>query len=217
MNDKTAPNTNSNFSFQIRTMKQECTLIRDDVPMLQNNSRSESATITVKQTDRKNQTTQNVQKKVSFKSCFDDNLFEASKVESVAAHSRTTINQSNIQGIQQTITRNSKKSSKKHARNPIPIKTKRIIYARAQGQCEYQSPNNQRCPSNYQLEFDHILSVSQGGTNSINNLQLLCRTHNQIKVFKTHGFIYQKNQQSKAFHHTIDLNCKNRTAKPDIK
>ncbi len=79
-----------------------------------------------------------------------------------------------------------------YPRKSLPISTKRIIFNRAQGQCEYRAPNGQRCHSHHQLEFDHIQSISHGGTNTIENLQLLCRHHNQYKVKETHGFIFQK-------------------------
>ena len=64
----------------------------------------------------------------------------------------------------------------------IPAKTKRIIFQRAHHQCEFTTPNNKRCESKHFLEIDHKHSYSQGGGNEIQNLQLLCRQHNQRKA-----------------------------------
>lgn len=87
---------------------------------------------------------------------------------------------------------------KKHTsvhRQSIPISTKRIVFSRAEGHCEYRSSTGQRCQSRHQLEYDHINSVSHGGGNSIDNLQLLCRHHNQYKVLHTHGFVFSNSKE----------------------
>jgi hypothetical protein len=66
----------------------------------------------------------------------------------------------------------------------IPISVKRIVWRKAQGQCCYQH-NGRRCESRFQLQIDHIISLANGGTNAVSNLQLLCRRHNQMKGFRT--------------------------------
>jgi len=50
---------------------------------------------------------------------------------------------------------------------------KSTIWRKAEAKCEY--PN---CSSTYKLEIDHITPKALGGTNEIQNLRLLCRTHN---------------------------------------
>jgi len=72
-------------------------------------------------------------------------------------------------------------NNKKRSRY-IPAETKRIIFQRANHQCEFTTPNNKRCESKHFLEVDHKHSYSQGGGNEIQNLQLLCRQHNQRKA-----------------------------------
>jgi len=64
----------------------------------------------------------------------------------------------------------------------IPAKTKRIIFQRAHHQCEFTAHNNKRCESKHFLEIDHKHSYSHGGGNETQNLQLLCRQHNQRKA-----------------------------------
>lgn len=72
----------------------------------------------------------------------------------------------------------------------IQTSTKRFIFKRAAGQCEFKNEQGHRCQSRHQLEYDHIHSVSHGGGSEIENIQLLCRHHNQLKVLKTHGFLF---------------------------
>jgi 5-methylcytosine-specific restriction endonuclease McrA len=64
----------------------------------------------------------------------------------------------------------------------LPVSVKRIVWRKAQGQCCYHH-NGKRCESRFQLQIDHIVSLACGGKNSISNLQLLCRKHNQMKGF----------------------------------
>lgn len=67
-------------------------------------------------------------------------------------------------------------------RMTIPTVVRRTVWKRAQGQCCYKNKSTgQRCTSRFQLEIDHIIPVSKGGSNNLSNLQLLCRAHNQWK------------------------------------
>lgn len=74
----------------------------------------------------------------------------------------------------------------------IPQSTKRKIFQRAGGCCEFVSQNGKRCNSKYQLEWDHIIPWSQGGGNDEKSLRVYCRTHNQYRTKETHGFWYNK-------------------------
>jgi 5-methylcytosine-specific restriction endonuclease McrA len=64
----------------------------------------------------------------------------------------------------------------------LPVSVKRIVWRNAQGQCCFHH-NGKRCESRFQLQIDHIIPLARGGKNSIANLQLLCRKHNQMKGF----------------------------------
>ena len=68
------------------------------------------------------------------------------------------------------LTNNFSSSSSRH----IPDSVRREVWSRDQGQCV-------RCRAAEYLEFDHIIPHSKGGSNSINNVQLLCRKCNLYK------------------------------------
>ncbi|WP_413557780.1 HNH endonuclease [Bdellovibrio sp. HCB209] len=65
----------------------------------------------------------------------------------------------------------------KRKRAGIKISTRRKVMELARHKCEY-SGDHTCCNSSFQLQIDHRLPISLGGTDSIENLRVLCRTHN---------------------------------------
>lgn len=63
---------------------------------------------------------------------------------------------------------------KEQAREAIPKAVQREVWRRDGGKC-------QRCGSQENLEFDHIIPVIRGGSSTARNLQLLCSICNGIK------------------------------------
>jgi hypothetical protein len=59
-------------------------------------------------------------------------------------------------------------------REPIPESVRLFVWRRDNGQCV-------RCGSRENLEFDHIIPVSRGGSSTERNMQLLCESCNRSK------------------------------------
>ena len=56
----------------------------------------------------------------------------------------------------------------------ISQKTKNAVWRRDKGRCV-------ECGSRKNLEFDHIIPVSEGGSNTARNIEILCELHNRKK------------------------------------
>ena len=59
-------------------------------------------------------------------------------------------------------------------RKPIPERVRTEVWRRDGGRCV-------DCGSRDRLEFDHIIPVSQGGSNTARNIELRCETCNRKK------------------------------------
>ena len=59
-------------------------------------------------------------------------------------------------------------------RTAIPASVKREVWRRDQGRCV-------ECGSRTRLEYDHIIPVSKGGSNTARNVQILCEVCNREK------------------------------------
>jgi hypothetical protein len=77
---------------------------------------------------------------------------------------------------------------KSPTRVPIPAAIKRQIWLRDRGKCGFTNPTSRiTCGSRHFLEIDHIRPVALGGENTVENLQLRCRAHNQRAAVRIFG------------------------------
>jgi 5-methylcytosine-specific restriction endonuclease McrA len=60
------------------------------------------------------------------------------------------------------------------SREPIPDSVRLFVWQRDKGQCV-------KCGSRERLEFDHIIPIAAGGSNTERNVQLLCEACNRSK------------------------------------
>lgn len=75
-------------------------------------------------------------------------------------------------------------------RVPQHIKTK--VWRRDGGRCQYVGSDGKRCGEEAWLEFDHIQPWALGGlSDDVQNVRLLCRTHNQLSARKIFGKVNQ--------------------------
>jgi hypothetical protein len=65
-------------------------------------------------------------------------------------------------------------AAEQEVRAPIPDDVKMFVWQRDGGKCV-------KCGSKSDLEFDHIIPISLGGSSTARNLQLLCATCNRSK------------------------------------
>ena len=86
--------------------------------------------------------------------------------------SRTEESQADMKTDQRPIIKNTQ-------RLPIPAATKQSVWLRDKGQCTFTGRNGQRCEARAMLELDHIDMKCRGGADTIENLRLRCRYHNQ--------------------------------------
>ena len=59
-------------------------------------------------------------------------------------------------------------------RERLSPELRRAVWTRDQGRCA-------RCGNRERLEFDHIIPVSRGGSNTERNIELLCEVCNRAK------------------------------------
>jgi len=72
------------------------------------------------------------------------------------------------------------RSSTENSSRYIPGHIRYAVWLRDAGRCN-------QCASQEALEFDHIIPLSKGGANSVDNLQLLCLSCNRSKSNKIDG------------------------------
>jgi hypothetical protein len=76
--------------------------------------------------------------------------------------------------IKKAMSRMQAEEAHPNLRQPIPDEVKMHVWQRDGGRCN-------KCGSNLKLEFDHIIPVSMGGSNTARNIQLLCEGCNRTK------------------------------------
>jgi HNH endonuclease len=59
-------------------------------------------------------------------------------------------------------------------REPVPDEVKILVWQRDRGKCV-------KCGSQENLEYDHIIPLSRGGSNTARNIQILCESCNRSK------------------------------------
>lgn len=69
----------------------------------------------------------------------------------------------------------------------IPDAIKREVYERDGGQCAFVSDDGRRCEERGGLEFEHTEGFARTGRHAVEELKLLCRSHNQHSADKLYG------------------------------
>lgn len=73
------------------------------------------------------------------------------------------------------------------------ISIKKQVYMKSKGQCSFVAKNGHKCLETHGLEIDHIFPKAKGGNDSVQNLRLLCKAHNQLEAIRHFGMNHMKN------------------------
>lgn len=76
--------------------------------------------------------------------------------------------------------REQSRGTESRARRPIPAALLHAIRLRDQGLCQHRRSDGTRCGEKRWVDLHHLVPVSRGGTDSVENLLTLCRTHHGL-------------------------------------
>ena len=83
-------------------------------------------------------------------------------------------------------------------RKYISVHKRRVVYHEANNQCTFvSSVTGKRCESRHQLEIEHIKPLAKNGSDDLENLTLLCKSHNLYNAVQHFGRCdLNRNQQT---------------------
>ena len=115
---------------------------------------------------------------------FNLNPFDEQELESIGSMAVDTltsnqIKEAHLQASKEIIAlftqqRQDEDEDSANSRKPISPEVKREVWRRDEGKCT-------KCGSRERLEFDHIIPVAKGGSNTVRNIELLCEDCNREK------------------------------------
>ena len=83
---------------------------------------------------------------------------------------------------------------KRPQENPRPARpehvtaaTRRAVWARDQGKCQWPVAGGGTCGSTLRLEVDHVVPRGRGGSSTAANCRLICRVHNDLAARQVYG------------------------------
>jgi hypothetical protein len=62
----------------------------------------------------------------------------------------------------------------------VPAHVRREAWLRAGSRCEWVFESGERCGCETRLELDHVVPRARGGPSTIDNVRILCRSHNDL-------------------------------------
>ena len=70
----------------------------------------------------------------------------------------------------------------------IPVEVKREVFHRDQGKCQYvDAATGRKCGSTRALQYEHKRPYAVGGNSTVDNLEILCRSHNLTRAVYFYG------------------------------
>ncbi|HET7825297.1 MAG TPA: HNH endonuclease signature motif containing protein [Anaeromyxobacter sp.] len=79
--------------------------------------------------------------------------------------------------------------TKIRASNPqhVPAHVRRAVWKRDGGCCSWRLDSGGVCGSTRRLQFDHVTPPALGGASTVENVRLLCATHNVLSARRVYG------------------------------
>ena len=81
----------------------------------------------------------------------------------------------------------------------VPAAVKRAVWLRDGGACVFVSPGGRRCRARRLLEFHHRMPYAAGGPMTVENLELLCKSHNAWEAERFFGAVVRESRTPDAF------------------
>jgi hypothetical protein len=78
------------------------------------------------------------------------------------------------------------------AREHVSNEVRRAVAFRDRGQCTYVDDEGRRCASRAFLQLHHELAHALGGLSTLENLRLLCGSHNRLLAERDFGRAHQQ-------------------------
>ncbi len=69
----------------------------------------------------------------------------------------------------------------------VPAEIRRAVWTRDGGQCRYTDGEGRRCTARHRLELHHRFPYGYGGGPTVENICLMCRTHNRLVAAVDYG------------------------------
>jgi hypothetical protein len=69
----------------------------------------------------------------------------------------------------------------------IPAAVRRAAFERDGGRCRYRDEAGRRCTERHRLEYHHLHPFAMGGTHTLDNVRLMCRSHNLYLAERDYG------------------------------
>jgi 5-methylcytosine-specific restriction endonuclease McrA len=69
----------------------------------------------------------------------------------------------------------------------VSSRVRRAVWERDRGRCTYVDAEGRRCEATHFLQWDHIVPWAVGGPSTMDNIRLLCHTHNQHAARESFG------------------------------
>jgi 5-methylcytosine-specific restriction endonuclease McrA len=78
----------------------------------------------------------------------------------------------------------------------VPAEVRRVVWRRDEGRCTFADASGRRCHERAGLEIHHEHAFVLGGPTTVENLRLVCRSHNALFAERDFGRAYVERKKS---------------------